>query len=109
MGWGQISQAFPLGAAVFFVLGAARLLLLDSVSLPGVPDSCGNPLAYLLGSDHTSGLGFSACRAPLRNGAVEGVALILIAVLFGILAFVLFVSAAVKERRANTDPGDISW
>ncbi|KJE76243.1 hypothetical protein [Ferrimicrobium acidiphilum] len=36
-----------LGASVFFVLGVARLLITDSISLLGVPASCGNPLGYL--------------------------------------------------------------
>jgi hypothetical protein len=97
-----------LGASVFFVLGVARLLITDSISLLGVPASCGSPLAYLMGSDNSSGLGLSVCRGTLRNGAIEGIALILLAVLFCIVAFVLFMSAALK-RRPSDDPGEFSW
>jgi hypothetical protein len=56
-----------LGAAVFFILGAARLLLTDSISLLGVPASCGNPLGYLTGADNSSGVGLSLCRGSLRK------------------------------------------
>jgi hypothetical protein len=98
-----------LGASVFFVLGVARLLITDSISLLGVPASCGNPLGYLMGSDNASGLGLSVCRGPLRNGAIEGIALILLAVLFCIVAFILFMSAALKRRPNSADSGEFSW
>lgn len=97
-----------LGASVFFVLGVARLLITDSISLLGVPVSCGNPLGYLTGTDNASGVGLSLCRGPLRNGAIEGITLILIAVLFCIFAFVLFMSSALK-RRPSADPDEFSW
>jgi hypothetical protein len=98
-----------LGASVFFVLGVARLLLTDSVSLLGVPASCGNPLAYLTGADNASGVGLTVCRGSLRNGAIEGIALILLAVLFCIFAFVLFMSTSLKRRPNSADPDEISW
>jgi hypothetical protein len=98
-----------LGASVFFVLGVARLLLTDSVSLLGVPASCGNPLAYLMGFNNSPGLGLSVCRGPLRNGEIEGIALILLAVLFCIVAFVLFMSSALKRRPNSADSSEFSW
>jgi len=97
-----------LEAVVFFILGTARLLLTDSISPLGVPASCGNPMGYLTGADNSSGVGLSLCRGSLRNGAIEGVALILIAVLFCMVAFVLFMSAALKKR-PSADPGEFSW
>jgi predicted peroxiredoxin len=96
------------GASVFFVLGAARLLLTDSISLLGVPASCGNPLGYLMGSDNASGVALTVCRGSLRNGANEGIALILLAVLFCIVGFVLFMSSALKKRPSD-DLGEFSW
>jgi putative effector of murein hydrolase len=98
-----------LGASVCFVLGVARLLLTDSISLLGVTASCGNPLAYLMGSDNAHALGLSVCRGSLRNGAIEGIALILLAVIFCIFAFVLFMSSALKRRPNSADPGEFSW
>lgn len=97
-----------LGAAACFVLGAARLLLTDSVSLLGVPASCGNPLAYLMGSDNTHTLRLLVCRGPLRNGVIEGIALIFLALIFSIVAFVLFMTAALKRRPSSAESSDFS-
>jgi hypothetical protein len=98
-----------LGATACFVLGAARLLLTDSISLLGLPASCGNPLTYLMGSDNTHALGLLVCRGPLRNASIEGIALIVLAVILFIFAFVIFMSTMLKRRPNSADSGEISW
>lgn len=57
-------------ALIACVFGVFRLLLDESVSVLGMPTSCGNAIAWLDGADN--GRGASLCGPQLHNASVEG-------------------------------------
>jgi len=88
------------GAIVAGVLGALRLFLSVQGTVLGFSVSCGNAIGYLDGVDAKHPAGLAICGAALRNASIEGIGLMVVAIL-------LLITAIVKERSslASARPG----